>query len=483
MSTKIQSAEGGDLLKINDQGQAEVKPANPVETNGTQQPSKVGSVRVQAENDAGTKTGTPYLKALYADQYFRLYTSNANLLDQETFVYTAQNTGKFFYGNTTMTFVWSAAGLTTNGTNIVTTTTGATLSTYAQFPMLGNTSLEAEISGSFSNQPTSNTVIDFGMFQRGAANPYEPVDGVFFRLTSAGIQGVISSNGIETNTGVFAFSYINNQKYKFYLSISVKGVEFWINDVLYSVLNVPNGQGQPFLSAALPFSLRHAITGGAANDVLNFTLNNYSIISMGTQFADTMATQGNRIFGSYQGLSGGTMGSLAVYPNSANPTPAVPTNTTSTVLTGLGGQGWETDTLAANTDGIIMSYLVPAGTVAVQGKRLKLTSIKISSFVQSSLTGGGYNAQFSLCFGHTAVSLATTESATGKAPRRIALGSYSVASGATALTQLPDIYVDFGQSPVYVNPGEFIAIAKKKIGTAPSGGVIAYAITPIYSWE
>jgi hypothetical protein len=483
MSTKIQSGVGTDLMLINQEGQALVKPANPVEPDGTQQPNLVGSLRLQAENDAGTKTGTAYLKALYADQYFRLYCANANLLDQESFVYTAQNTGKFFYANTTMTIGWTASGLTTNASSITTITTGVTFSTYAMFPLLGNTSLEAEISGSFSEQPVSNTVIDFGLFQRGGANPYEPVDGVFFRLTSAGMQGVISSNGIETNTGIFSFTYTNSQKYKFYLSVSVKGVEFWIDDILYAILTVPNGQGQPFLSSAVPFSLRHAITGGASSGVLQFVVNNYSVISLGTQFSDTLATQGNRIFGSFQGISGGTMGSLAVYPNSANPTPAVPTNTTSTVLTGLGGQGWETDTLAVNTDGIIMSYLVPAGTVLVQGKRLKLTSIKISSFVQTTLTGGGYNASFALCFGHTAVSLATTESATGKAPRRIALGSYSVPAGATALTQLPDIYLDFAQSPVYVNPGEFIAIAKKKIGTAPSAGVIAYQITPIYSWE
>lgn len=196
-----------------------------------------------------------------------------------------------------------------------------------------------------------------------------------------------------------------------------------------------------------------------------------------------MGTVGNRKYGSYQGLSGGTMGSLASYANSANPTAAVPTNTTSTVLTALGGQGWETDTLAVTTDGIIMSYQNPAATVNVQGRRLRLSGIKIDSFVQTALTGGGYNAQLSLCFGHTAVSLATAEAAAAKAPRRIALGSYSVASGAVALTQFPTIEVDLRGAEIYINPGEFIAVAKKKIGTAPSAGVISWTFTPIYSWE
>ena len=60
---------------------------------------------------------------------------------------------------------------------------------------------------------------------------------------------------------------------------------------------------------------------------------------------------------------------------------------------------------------------------------------------------------------------------------------YRVASGAAALVQLPTLDFDFSSAPIYVNPSEFIAIAKKKVGTAPSAGVIAYTITPIYSWE
>jgi hypothetical protein len=216
---------------------------------------------------------------------------------------------------------------------------------------------------------------------------------------------------------------------------------------------------------------------------MSFQLSDYNITIGGYNFGDSMGTVGNRKYGSYQGLSGGTMGSLASYANSANPTAAVPTNTTSTVLTALGGQGWETDTLAVTTDGIIMSYQNPAATVNVQGRRLRLSGIKIDSFVQTALTGGGYNAQLSLCFGHTAVSLATAEAAAAKAPRRIALGSYSVASGAVALTQFPTIEVDLRGAEIYINPGEFIAVAKKKIGTAPSAGVISWTFTPIYSWE
>jgi hypothetical protein len=103
--------------------------------------------------------------------------------------------------------------------------------------------------------------------------------------------------------------------------------------------------------------------------------------------------------------------------------------------------------------------------------------------VQTALTGGGYVAQWSLAFGHTAVSLATAEAANAKAPRRIALGVQSVASGAVALTVLSEVLVNLNEAPVYVNPGEFVQLVKKKVGTAPSAGVIAHTVTVVYSWE
>jgi len=192
---------------------------------------------------------------------------------------------------------------------------------------------------------------------------------------------------------------------------------------------------------------------------------------------------GNRIYGSYQGMGGGTMGSLANYANSANPTAAVPTNTTAALGTGLGGQFWETATLAANTDGIICSYQVPTPTVNVQGRRLVVKRVKIDSYIQTALTAGGFNEQWTIAFGHTSLSLATTEATAAKAPRRVVLGSRSVAATAAALTQLSTIELDLSAAPIYVNPGEFFAIVKKIVGTAGSAGTIAHTIAVVFDWE
>lgn len=446
-------------------------------------PATVGAVRMFSENDAGDETGTAHILSPETDGDYRLRVSSDQQLDAEVFNYTAQNTGKFLYRNTTITNGWSASGLTTNSGNATTTATGTIIQTYAYYPLYATVQLYVEMEGSFSNQPVTNTIIDYGIGLAATTLPYAATDGVYFRFTSAGLFGVINSNGTETTTGVFSgFSYLNNEKHQYIIAISTRAVEFWIDNVLYGSIETPVGQGQPFMASAVPLYVRHAITGGAAGGVMNFVLNCYSVNVAGIMFADKLSTVGNRSLGSYQGLSGGTMGSLANYANSANPTAAVPTNTTAALGSGLGGQFWETDTLAVTTDGIICSYQVPAGTSSVQGRRLVLRGVNIQSFIQTALTGGGYVAQWSLAFGHTAVSIATAEAATTKAARRTGLGLQAVASGAAVNTVLSAIQINF-DSPIFVNPSEFVACVKKKIGTAPSAGVIGHLITYDYGWE
>ena len=464
--------------------EAEVNTSNQLQviTGFADSPATVGAIRLFSENDPGATPADAFLVSPETDSDYRLRMSQDSQLDNEIFNYTAQNTGKFLYRNTTMTNVWNAAGLNTNGTSITTTGTGTIVQGYSMYPLLGSTQLYVEMELSFSQQPTANTVVDFGIALAAAAWPYAATDGIYFRLSSAGISGITNYNTTETNTGIMSFSYNNNEKYQFIIAVSTKEVLFWINNELKGRIPTPVGQGAPFMAAAVPFHFRHAISGGAAGTAFSAVLNSYAINLSGVNIADKMSTVGNRMYGSYQGLSGNTMGSLANYANSTNPTPAVPTNTSAALGTGLGGQFWETDTLAVTTDGIICSYQVPAGTANVQGRRLVLRGVNIQSFVQTALTGGGYVAQWALAFGGTQVTMATIEAATVKAPRRVGIGLQTVAAAAVALTLLAPIQMNF-DSPIYVNPGEFIAIVKKKIGTAPSAGVIGHLITLDYGWE
>ena len=122
------------------------------------------------------------------------------------------------------------------------------------FPVIGTQTLACDVEMSFTNQPVLNTIIDFGLFLRNGSNPYNPTDGAYFRLTSAGMQGVVNYNGTETNTGVFKqsfggadWTYTNNKKYQFILYITARRVQFWINDAgdvqLYGEIITPDSQG------------------------------------------------------------------------------------------------------------------------------------------------------------------------------------------------------------------------------------------------
>jgi hypothetical protein len=477
---------------------AEVDATNHLKVVGTTDPKVMGGSLIFSQNDAGVVTGTQYALSPETDDDYRLRVAHEQLMDTETFNYTAQNTGKHLYYTTTMTNAWTANGMQTNSASGTAINTGTRFSTWAFFPLYGAAHLYIEYEASFSAAafPT-NTTIDLGIGLGSVSTPYAPTDGTYFRATSAGLFGVINYNGTETVVGPFVATFggaswapIVNKKYQFLISITERDVEFWIDGNLMGDIPVPTTQGQPFQSAALPIYVRHAIGGTAAGAAFQLLISDYTVTCGGPAIIETLGVTGNRAWGSYQGLSGGTMGSLATYVNSTNPTAAAPSNTalTANLPGGLGGQGQVTAAAAAATDGIWSSYQVPAGTVAVQGKRLKVTGILVDAVnLGAAVATTATVVQFSLAFGHTAASLATTETGTSqtKAPRRIALGFMSWAIGAAIGdgSAKGPIYLPL-LNPVYVNPGEFIALVGKFVaGTATASQTIQFTLTYDYGWE
>lgn len=452
-------------------------------------PANVGGLRMFTQNDAGAVSGTPLLGEPETDDDSRIRVAMEAIFDMETFNYTAQNTGKYAYRNTTMTNAWSAAGLTTNSGNITTITTGTAFTSYAEFALIGTSQLYCEMQAAFNALPTTNTIVDFGLLRLATTNPYAPTDGAYFRLNSAGISGVINFNGTETLVGPFTFTYSANQRYQWIISTHEGNTQFWIDGDLYGEIPTPVGQGQPFMGTSLPFGMRHAIAGGAAGAALSFILNDYVISIGGPNIALTASIMGQRIYGSYQGLSGGTMGSLATYPNSTTPTAAAPSNTalTANLPGGLGGQGYVTAAVAAATDGIWGSVQIPAGTANVQGRRCVIRGVYVDLVnLGAAVATTATTIQFSLGFGNTAVSLATAEAAAAKASRRIPLGFATWAVGAAigAQPQAGPIKIDFGDAPIFVNSGEFVQLVGKfVVGTATASQVIGFVWQPIYGWE
>lgn len=462
---------------------AEVDSANHIKVNLDQTEATAGFASMLSEIDDGTATGSRYTKALELTEDYRLRVGMDTVLFNDQFPAAAINTTIWSQQTTTMTIVVGSGLCVLNSGSSVATTVNARVQSYQHFPLLGTFPLAVQMIAQFPFTPQANNVTEWGLGI--ATGTSAPTDGVFFRLNASGeFRGVINFNGTETQTGTINFNtYVGtNTARKFVIICHEDGAEFWIDDVLMAELPAPVTQGGLTSASNLPLLFR-TYNSGVTSSAQQLKLGQINVTVMDAHsskdWKDQLAGMGRH---ASQGQTGQTLGQTANYANSANPTAAVPTNTTAALGSGLGGQFWETDTLAVTTDGIISSYQNPAGTATAPGKNLYITRVYVVSHIQTALTGGGYVAQYVLAYGHTAVSLATADGAGTKAPRRIPLGIQTVAAGAVALTAFTPLDIDLAV-PIVVYPGEFIQVVKKKIGTAPSAGVVAHLIAFGGYWE
>lgn len=408
-----------------------------------------------------------------------------NILWDDTFNSTTQNTGKYKFFSTTLTGAQAGGYVLLNNSSLTTVSGNATLQTTKVFPIFGKQELRVNISAMHTTAPQANAKTEWGVFTATLPGITAPTDGCFFRFNAAGeFRGVCSYNTTEVQTTAITATSAN-VNHDYLIVVQTNTVIFLVDNAVVGTLTLSTDAptlGQPFQQAAVPVTIRHLNTAIAPSLAMQFKVSDIFVTALGQDMGRGWETQkaGYGHMG-YQGQNGGTMGSTANYANSANPTAAVPTNTTAALGVGLGGQFWETVTLAANTDGIIQSFQNPAGSVTQTPRNLIIKAITYHCYNQVALATVAFNKQQSLAFGHTLVSLATGESATyatpgttTKAPRRIALGA--IQPIAAVNTVYPQYTMTFS-SPIVVAPGEFVALVSKNVGTVPATGVIAWMVT------
>lgn len=440
--------------------------------------AKVGFATLAAERDLGLYTGTRNIERLAVSAQGRLVVGQPIPLFQEVFNGTALNTGVFASPTTTATVTVAGGFLNLNASALTTANAVAQVSTRAWFPLFESFALKFVAEGQLTQPPQVNNVMEIGLFI--ATGTAAPTDGLFFRYDAAGnLKAVASNNGTEVMSAIITFpaAISPSTRIGWAIEVTTDVVRYFVNATLVAEIPVGTGVGQTFLAESLPFSVREY--NSASVPPLAQTLKIASVYigwqdaaGAGIDYRQILALGGR----AHQGQTGGTMGTIANYANSANPTAAVPTNTTAALGSGLGGQFWETATLALNTDGVISSFQNPAGTAAISGKTLLIYGVKIESYIQTAIAGGPFNKQWSLAFGHTAVSLATPEAATTKAPRRVPLGVQTVVAAQAVNTVLSTVNVTFA-TPIPVYPGEFVQTVTKHVGTVGTAGVIAHVIT------
>lgn len=440
------------------------------------------------EQDDGTKTGAPYLKSPEVSQDFRLRAGLDTMLFADTFNATAQNTSNWKHSFTTMTMTQSAGFLNVNAAGTSTVANNyAYLQTWRYFPLFGTAPIAVETTAQFTNYPTVNEIIQFGLGVATGAT--EPVDGIWFELTSDGLKGCIRYNsGVTakiTLIGTIADLDLN-QNYKFVVVIGEREIEYWIDDVLYGEQLLPAAQAQVFMTSALPFFVQKynsGTVGSTPNTIFKVGYVCITLMDLNTNmtWANQMASLGLGL----QGLNGGSFPSPMVqWSNTVLPTAAAATNTTAALGAFMGGIFLMNAPATSATDVIIASWLNPIGGVNQTPRTIKVRGMKIdcvNSVVAVATTASVFAV--AVAWGANQLTLAGNETGsfvnnTTKARRIQPIGVISFPVGAAVGASGGTIQFDF-EAPLVVNPGEYFqVIAKILLGTATATEVFQWVISP-----
>jgi hypothetical protein len=442
--------------------------------------SKAGYVMLAGRQSEATDPAGLVQEALRISTQGRLTVGQPVVLLNEMFNNTTLNSAIFTAPVTTQTVTAAGGTLNLNASGITTVSTVSRVSTYVTFPLWQDFATYATWQMALTQVPQANAVIEAGFGICTASTT--PTDGAFFRYDATGtLKAVVNTNGSEitSSAGLTAPSATVMHKYK--IIIENDRVFFYIDGACVDIIETTAAVAYPLYTPSQPFFVRTYNTAVAP------TLAN--IVKVGSIWVALQDAAGlgkdNGTIGSLmgrtalQGQTGHPVGTTALLSNSLAPgAGAAMSNTAASLGSGLGGQFAALPTLAVNTDGIVCSYQNPAATSALPGKTLYIKGVRIQGCVTTALTGGPVTYEYSLAFGATSASLATTESATAKAPRRTPIGFENfVVTAPIGTIGSPDGQRVQFQSPIAINPGEFIQVVAKNINTVTTLGVITFVVT------
>jgi len=456
-------------------------------------------VRIFSENDDGTKTGTAYLKSPETSPDYRFRTGRDTVMLSDSFNATTQNTDTWNYVFATMTAAQAGVGSVNFGAVQGTTSShGAYMRSSQYFPLIGTSAISGEFTfGQFTAAMVTDEIwlCGFGLPQSAILRP---LDGVWLKLTIAGLEGIICFNNSETSTGIiqsfasFVLGYVD----KLVIVVGEREVEYWMNDVLLKVQAIPVANGQPFLGKTAPIFMQKYCSGNVTNTntirVMDTTVTLYDIDYLMPR-AHVSALAGGHIS---KGQNGQAMGLTAGnYLNAAVPTTAAGSNTalTTNLPAGVGGYGVMTaqaGVATASHDMIATSYLNPVPTINITGRNMVITGIWISCMNTGAIVATTPTSLiWGVAYGHVGVSLAETETAsfatgTKRSPRKIPLGMmYAPVGAVVGATYSNEIWRSF-ESPIIVRPGEYFqTFVHFRIGTATASQEVTYTVGVDGYWD
>lgn len=500
---------GFQSVIVDDTGgyKAEVKSDQRLQINLPTDPAVAGHALIATENDDGSfAAGTNTTRTGEIDIDYRLRVAIDQPIWREAFEGTAVNTTLWNSALSTMTQAVADGYMKLNNGASAGASTRAQITSYATFEILDAYetcvafSLRIETTGAVIGE--NNTIWEVGLGLASAAA--DPTDGIYLRMSDTGVftltynfnsgsntsTASIPYNGAGGPGGANGFNWRVNRDYRFLLSISPLQVRLWVEDpgtgAVYKLVDHYRSNAKAGITSTprLPFfaRIRNAATPPAAATQL--WVGNILISQQGTPLRGYHHILGRQGAGAHQGQSGATLGQLATWTNSADPAAATLSNTAAGYST-PGGIFIFAAPAGAATDYALFGYQVPAATVNLHNKMLRIDKVRISSVnVGAAVATTATVLAWALGVGSTAVSLATTEAATTRAPRRIPIGMQSFVVGAAIGATTNDIELDLSSAPIYVEPGSFVHIILRiPVGTATASQQIRGTVSIVGQWE
>jgi len=419
---------------------------------------------------------------------FRTRVGTDSLLWQDAFAYTTISASRYQVVTTTMTITQAGGLLNLNAGSATASGNVVNLRTYRTFPSLSSAPLYLYFSAIGINQSALNAQADIGL--GFAATTATPTDGVFFRWTLGGtLVGVQNNNGVEQTTDPITV-VPDNERGEYLIVLNDENVEFWIDGVLRATLTASTAQtGHGAIqSSFVPFHAR-LFNSGTASAAKRIGISEVSVtlgdMTANRAWSTQMAGQEQ---GAYQIPQGAAAAQAATWANSAAPASITLANNGAgaNTLTTLGGLFQFAAPAGAETDYVIFSYLVPAGSVTQPGLNLSVREIRIDTVNTGAAVATTPTTLFwALGVGGTAADLATADSLTAgtRGYRRVPLGIQSYVVGAAVGAQAPAITFSF-DGPLLVAAGTRInGIVRVPIGTATGSQVIRGTFTINGVWE
>lgn len=428
-------------------------------------------------HDGKSGYGTAVRRPLRVSTDGRLRAGVDTLQWGDTFNHTIADTSAYQHVTATATLALTGGYLVFNSGNSVASAAVSRVQTYKTFQLLPSSSLEVGFRVRFAINSQTNNVAELGI--GFAATTVTPTDGAYFKMTTAGdIVGVMNRNGVETTTATI-FTPVANIVYYLRMIVDQDRLEFYVDGVLHEVISTPTTDPAVSLSRAMPLLMR-LYNSSATSSAQRMEVSDILVVTRDLSTNRLWATsQAGQLLHSISAPRGATAGQTANFSNSAAPTSATLSNTAAGYTT-LGGKFQFAAVAGAATDYALFGYQVTAASSVGGNKNLVIRGIKIDTYnTGAAVATTATVLEWGLGVGSTAVSLATTDSATAgtRAPRKITLGvqSFAVGSAIGAVANTIDVNLD---APLYVEAGTFVhIILQMPVGTATASQVIRGTVT------